>query len=108
MLARLDITYTAAKLLCIGHIAIRRFFENRTTQAHAMYAYASSSTRAEYVRNPLGVATKVHIMNTKTNAQLRWTPQVNIFPEQTHVHTHDNKQTIVNKSSPAAEQPMQL
>jgi len=47
-------------------------------------------------------------MNTKTNAQLRWTPQVNIFPEQTHVHTHDNKQTIVNKSSPAAEQPMQL
>jgi len=108
MLARLDITYTAAKLLCIGHIAIRRLFENRTTQAHAMYAYASSSTRAEYVRNPLCVATKVHIMNTEANAQPRWTPQVNIFPEQTHVHTHANKQTIVDKSSPAAEQPMQL
>ena len=34
----------------------------------------------------------------KTNAQLRWTPQVHIFPEQTQVHTHDKKQTSINKS----------
>ena len=64
-----------------------------------MYAYASSSTRAEYVRNTLCVATRVHMLNTLTNAHMWWTPQVSTLPEQTHVHTHHNKQTLISKWS---------
>ena len=99
MLARLDITYTAAELLCSEtHCHTVLLWEPNITskrnvcicvKLHSCWVCSKHTMRCDKGSQVEYPNERTHVMDSPSKH----------FPEQTHVHTHHNKQTLINKWS---------